>query len=148
MIERKTLETFKGKSLKIIEWYFYNESEKGEIDEIRRTFDISEKYEIVGRCTLLGDIVVFYKDKIGVISHDEPKSGPLTMVKDILEFSAFISLLEELPDYSEEDNIERLKIIRKQLKSLRKQAPKNLKDDFIDEITDIEDIIEDLKEDS
>ena len=146
MVEQEVLNTFRGKHFEIINWYFYRNDEENEITEIKNIFNIPEKYKIIGRCTLLGDIVVLYKNKIGVISHDEPEEGPLIMVKDIIEFGKFVRLIEEIPDFEKEKEIINLKKIRKKLKKLKKIAPKNLRDDFENSIYDVEDIIEDLED--
>jgi len=142
MTDKEVLENLRGKHLPVIEWYFYQETEQEEIQEIKEIFQISEKYKIVGRCTLLGDIVVSYKNKIGVISHDEPEEKPLTMVKRIAEFGDFLKLLGEYSGYDDEDDINQLKAARKQLKKLKKQAPKGLKDKFEDEIYEVEELID------
>jgi len=146
MTELDVLEKLKGKSLEHIEWYFYKDEELQEAKDDRDTFKIPMKYKIIGRCTLLGDIVVYYQNAIGVISHEEPEKGPLKMVKDIVAFNGFVELLSEIPDFSEERDIKKLKKIKKQIKSIRKQAPKNLKDDFDEVLYDIDDLIEDIKD--
>lgn len=144
MTEQETLSSIKGKNFSVINWYFYKEEEQNEMQEIWEIFEIPNKYNIIGRCTLLGDIVVYYKNKIGVISHDEPETGPLTMIKDIVKFSEFIKVFEEYEGYAD-DNLEQLKKAKKQLKQLKKKAPKRLRDNFEDEIDEVKDLIDDIK---
>ena len=145
-IDNEVLDRLKGRTFKIINWYFYTDEEEGRRKEIRDVFNVSDDYKIIGRCTLLGDIVVFYNGRIGVINHDEPEEEPLVMTKNIVKFGEFVDLLEEIPDYAEEKDIKALKKIKKQIKSIRKKAPKNLKDDFDESIYDIEDLIEDIED--
>lgn len=139
-----SLDKFKGKHALILDWTFFkNESEA---NEYRKAYSISDEYELVGT-TIVGDILAIKGSSLIQINHEDPVPEEDFELSDRLELvERIVEETLEVPDYQDCEDIKTLKSIKRQLKTIRKLAPENLKDDFEIAIEEIEDEIEFLKD--
>lgn len=127
--------------LPIVDWSFVKTAKKA--DELRKIYNISEQYQIIATDEL-GDIISICEEQVVSINHEETEDV-LIVGKNIDLFWEFLFKLKEIPDYDENTFISELREIQKKLKDLKKEAPKEIKNYFTDEIDNLKDLIDDFK---
>lgn len=126
----------------IFEWtILYDDKEKAEIKE---AYNIPDTYKIIATDNN-GNILVESKNKLFQIDHEDPSENPYLLTDD---FSVLKKLFIELCNFQEctiETPLKEIREAKKKLNEIKKECPKELRDDFENEIENLTELISDYK---